>query len=104
MFESLQTYSCGEMTSTPFSSSKGARPLDHLGEGLTYPSASHYSEGGFSTNGHSTKRRDMLNPRIHHHAALDTTYSLHLNITFVSLRCPDSAKHPTCFQEAGRVL
>ena len=46
----------------------------------------------------------MLNPGIHHHAALDTTYSLHPNITFVSLLCPDSAKHPTCFQEADHVL
>ena len=46
----------------------------------------------------------MLNPRIHHHAALDTTYSLDSNIAFVSLLSPDSAKHPTCFQEADRVL
>ena len=46
----------------------------------------------------------MLNPRVHHHAALDTTYSLHPNITFVSLLCPHSAKRPTCFQEADHVL
>ena len=46
----------------------------------------------------------MLNPRIHHHAALETMYSVHSNINFVSLLCPDSAKHPTCFQEADRVL
>ena len=46
----------------------------------------------------------MLNPRIHHHAALDTTYSLHPNITFVSLLYPDSTKHLTCFQEADHVL
>ena len=46
----------------------------------------------------------MLNSRIHHHAALDTTYSLHPNISFVSLLCPDSAKYPTCFQEADHVL
>ena len=45
----------------------------------------------------------MLNSRLHHHAALDT-YSLHPNITFVSLLCPDSAKYPTCFQEASHVL
>ena len=48
MFERLETY-CGEMTSTPSPSSKGAHPLGHLGEGLTYPSASNYSQGGFST-------------------------------------------------------
>ena len=36
----------------------------------------------------------MLDPGIHHHAALDTTHSIHPNITFVSLLCPDSAKHP----------
>ena len=48
--------------------------------------------------------RGMLNPRIHHHAVLDTTYSQHSNITFVSLLCPDSAKHPACFQEADHVL
>ena len=46
----------------------------------------------------------MLNPRTYHHAALDTTYSLHSNITFVSLLYPDLAKHPTCFQEADHVL
>ena len=46
----------------------------------------------------------MLNPRIHHHAALDTTYSLHSNINFVSLLCPVSAKHPTYFQEADHAL
>ena len=46
----------------------------------------------------------MLNPRIHHDATLDTTYSLHSNITFVSLLCLDSAKHPICFQEADHVL
>ena len=46
----------------------------------------------------------MLNPRIHHHAALDTAYSLHSNIIFVSLLRPDSAKHSTCFQEADHVL
>ena len=46
----------------------------------------------------------MLNPRIHHYAALDTMYSLHSKITLVSLLCPDSAKHLTCFQEADRVL
>ena len=57
MFERLETYSYdGEMTSTPSPSSKGAHPLGHLGEGLTYPSASNYSQGGFSTNEHSTKR------------------------------------------------
>ena len=55
MFESLETYSCGEMTSTPSPSSKGARPLGHLGNGLMYPSASNYSQGGFSTNEHFTK-------------------------------------------------
>ena len=55
MFESLEIYSCGEMTSTPSPSSKGARPLDHLGEGLTYPSVFNYSQGGFLTNEHFTK-------------------------------------------------
>ena len=44
----------------------------------------------------------MLKSRLHHHAALDP-YSLHRNILFVSLLCPDSAKHPTCFQEASHV-
>ena len=97
MFESLETYFCREMTSTPSPSSKGVYPLDHLGEGLTYPSASNYNQGGFSTNEDSTKGRGMLNPRIHYHATLDTTHSLHSNIAFVSLLCPDSAKHPTCF-------
>ena len=46
----------------------------------------------------------MLNPRIHHRAALDTTYRLRSNITLVSLLCPDLAKHPSCFQEADHVL
>ena len=55
MFESLEIYSCGDMTSTPSPSLKEARPLDHLGGGLTYPSASNHSQGGFSTNEHSTK-------------------------------------------------
>ena len=77
MFKSLETYSCGKMTSTPSLSYKGVYPLDHLGEVLTYPSASNYSQGGFSTNGHSRKGRGMLNTRIHCYAALDTTYSLH---------------------------
>ena len=57
MFESLETYTGGEMTSNSSLSSKGVRPLDHLGEGLTYPPASNYSQGGFSTSGHSTKGR-----------------------------------------------
>ena len=93
------------MTGTP-SCVEGGSPPRPVGEGLPHPSASNYSQGGFSTNEHSTQtRRGMLNPRIHHHAALDTTYSLHPNITFVSLLwCPDSAKHPTCFQEADHVL
>ena len=56
MFERLETYSCGEMTSAPSPSSKGARPFDHLGEGLTHPSASNYSQGGLSSNEHSTQR------------------------------------------------
>ena len=55
MFERLEPYSCGEMTSAPSPSSKGARPLGHLGEGLTHPSASNYSQGGFSTNENSTQ-------------------------------------------------
>ena len=45
----------------------------------------------------------MLNYRIHDHSALDTTYSLHPNITFVSLLCPDSSEHPTYFQEANHM-
>ena len=69
-------------------SSKGVRPLDHLGEGLTHPPASNYSKGGFSTNGHPSQGRGMLTPRIHCYAALDATYSLHPNITFVSLLMP----------------
>ena len=85
MFESLETYTWGEMTSTPSLSSKGVHPLDHLGEVLMYPSPSNYSQGGFSTSGHCIKGRSVLNPRIHGYVALDTIYSLHSNITFVSL-------------------
>ena len=44
----------------------------------------------------------MPNSRLHYHVALDT-YSLHPNITFVSLLCSDLAKHPTCFQEDSQV-
>ena len=88
MSESLETYTCGVMTSTPSLLSKGVRPLDHLGEGLTHPSASNYSKGGFSTSGHPTKGRGMLTPRIHCYAALETAYSLHPNTTFVSLLMP----------------
>ena len=88
MSESLQTYTCGEMTSTPSLSSKGVHPLGHLGAGLTHTPGSNYSKGGFSTSGHPSKGRGMLTPRIHFYAALDTTYSLYPNITFVSLFMP----------------
>ena len=52
MSESLETYTCGVMTSTPSLSSKEVRLLDHLGEELTHPPASNYSKGGFSASGH----------------------------------------------------
>ena len=39
-------------------------------------------------------------PSIRHNTALDTTYSLHPNITFVSLLCSDSAKHPYLFSRS----
>ena len=100
MSESFETYTCGEMTSTPSLSSKGVSLLDHLGEGSTYPSVSCYSQGGSSTSGPPTKERGMLTSKIHINAALGTTYSLKPNIAFVSLPFSDSAKHSTCFHKA----
>ena len=85
MSESLKTYTCGVMTCTPSLSSKWVRPLDHLGEELTHPPASNYSKGGFSTSGYPSRGRGMLTPRIHCYDALDITYNLHPNLTFVSL-------------------
>ena len=72
MFESLETYTCGVMISTLSLSSKGIRPLDHLGEGLTHPPASNYSKDSFSTSRHPSKGRSMLTPRIHVFASLNT--------------------------------
>ena len=88
MSESLETYTYGVMTRTSSLSSKGVRHLEHLEEGLTHPPASNYSKGSFSTSGHPSKARGTLTLRIHCYAALDTTYSLHSNITFVSLLMP----------------
>ena len=79
MSESLETYTCGVMTNTPSLSSKGVRPLDHLREGITHPSASNYSEGNFSNSSH---------PRIHCYAVLEKIYSRHPNITFVLSYAP----------------
>ena len=88
MSESLETYTCGEMTSTLSLLSKGVRPLDHWGEGLTHQYSFNYSKDGFSTSGHPSKGRGMPTPRIHCYAALDTTYSLQPNKIFVSLFMP----------------
>ena len=89
MSKSLEPYTYGVMTSTPSRSCpRGFAPLDHLGEGLTHPSVSNKSKGGFATSGHPTKGRGMLTPREHYYAALVRAYSLHPNITFVSFLMP----------------
>ena len=58
------------MTSTPYLRPRGFAPLDHLGEELTHPPASHYSKGDFPNVG-ILQGRGTLPPRIHFYAVLD---------------------------------
>ena len=55
MFERLKTYSCREMTGTPSQRQRRLAASAILGEVLTHPSASNYSQGGFLMNGHSAQ-------------------------------------------------
>ena len=48
MFERLEAYSCGEMTGTSSLRRRGLAASAILREILTHPSASNYSQGGFS--------------------------------------------------------
>ena len=48
MFERPEANSCGEMTDTPLLRRRGLAASAILREALTHPSASNYSQGGFS--------------------------------------------------------